>query len=87
KIAVFMFAPNFAIIEMSLTYVCDCKSLNAFAQSRTIATRNMMTNCCCAVCGTLVYRVGSGFPGMSGLRIANVNHFQLHETNLKPKMS
>lgn len=33
----------------------------------------------------LIYRVGSGFPGKSILRIGTVDDFNLHETELKPR--
>ena len=45
-----------------------------------------MTNYFCATCGTLMYRVGSAFPGMSILRIGTVDDFSLHETKLKPRV-
>ena len=45
-----------------------------------------MTNYFCSTCGTLMYRVGSGFPGMSILRIGTVDDFHLHETKLKPRV-
>ena len=43
-----------------------------------------MTNYFCNTCGTLMYRVSSGFPGMSILRIGTIDDFSLHETKLKP---
>lgn len=46
----------------------------------------MMTNYFCSTCGTLMYRVGSGFPGCSILRIGTVDDFNLHETKLKPRV-
>ena len=45
-----------------------------------------MTNFFCQTCGTLMYRVGDGFPGMSILRIGTVDDFNLHETKLKPQV-
>lgn len=45
-----------------------------------------MSNHFCATCGTLMYRVGSRFPGMSILRIGTVDDFHLHETKLKPEL-
>jgi len=45
-----------------------------------------MTNHFCSTCGTLMYRVSSGWPGMSILRIGTVDDFHLHETKLKPQV-
>ena len=33
-----------------------------------------------------MYRVSSGFPGKSILRIGTVDDFNLHETKLKPRI-
>ena len=33
-----------------------------------------------------MYRVGSGFPGKSILRIGTIDDFHLHETKLKPRV-
>ena len=46
----------------------------------------MMTNYFCGTCGTLMYRVGSAFPGQSILRIGTVDDFTLHETKLRPRV-
>ena len=43
-----------------------------------------MTNYFCLTCGILMYRVSSGSPGLSILRIGTVDDFHLHETKLKP---
>lgn len=45
-----------------------------------------MTNYFCSTCGTLMYRVGSAFPGQSILRIGTVDDFNLHETKLRPQI-
>jgi hypothetical protein len=45
-----------------------------------------MTNYFCKTCGTLMYRTGSAFPGMSILRIGTVDDFSLMETVLKPQV-
>ncbi|KAJ6566170.1 Mss4-like protein [Mycena capillaripes] len=84
KITASMFASNFTIADAHLSHVRGRENLTAYAQSRTIATGNTMTNHFCSTCGTLMYRVSSGFPGMSILRIGTVDDFHLHETKLKP---
>jgi len=45
-----------------------------------------MANHFCSTCGTLMYRIGSAFPGMSILRIGTVDDFNLHETKLRPRV-
>lgn len=45
-----------------------------------------MTNHFCDTCGTLLYRVSSGFPGMSILRIGTIDDFHLQETKLRPQV-
>lgn len=44
-----------------------------------------MTSSFCFVCGTLMYRRSSGFPGLSFCRIGTVDDFKLHKTNLRPQ--
>jgi hypothetical protein len=80
-----MFASNFTVDDKYLTHARGRDNLTAFGQSRTIASKNLMTNYFCKTCGTLMYRVGAAFPGKSILRIGTVDDFNLHETKLKPQ--
>ncbi|KAF7345644.1 GFA domain-containing protein [Mycena venus] len=79
-----MFASNFTIADTHLTHVRGRENLTAFSQAKTVATGRTMTNYFCSTCGSLMYRVGAGFPGYSILRIGPVDDFHLHETKLKP---
>jgi hypothetical protein len=81
-----MFASNFTVADTHLRHLRGRENLNTFAQSQTIASGHLMTNYFCKTCGTLMYRVGAGFPGMSILRIGTVDDFTLHETKLRPRM-
>jgi hypothetical protein len=45
-----------------------------------------MTNHFCSTCGTLLYRIGTGFPGMAVMRIGTVDDFNLMETKLRPRV-
>ena len=81
-----MFASSFTINDTHLKYLRGRENLKSFSQSRTIASGNTMTNYFCSTCGTLMYRVSSGFPGQSFLRIGTVDDFHLHETKLKPQI-
>ncbi|KAF7345656.1 putative glutathione-dependent formaldehyde-activating gfa [Mycena venus] len=84
KITASMFASNFTVADTHLTHLRGRENLTTYSQSKTIATGNTMTNYFCSTCGTLMYRVSSGIPGMSILRIGTVDDFHLHETKLKP---
>ncbi|KAJ6461171.1 Mss4-like protein [Mycena vitilis] len=86
KITASMFASNFTIADTHLTHVRGREKLSSYSQSGTIATGNNMTNYFCSTCGTLMYRVSSGFTGYSILRIGTVDDFRLHETKLKPQV-
>ncbi len=81
-----MFASNFIVAETHLKHLRGRDNLKTFGQSRTIASGGTMTNYFCSTCGTLMYRVGSAFPGKSILRIGTVDDFHLHETKLRPRV-
>lgn len=67
-------------------YVRGRDNIKEFSQSKTIASKNTMTNQFCATCGTLLNRISSGFPGKSILRIGTVDDFRVQETILKPRV-
>jgi hypothetical protein len=79
-----MFASNFTVKDSSLVHLQGQDKLTAWSQADTISTGNTMTNYFCKVCGTLMYRVTSGLPEHSILRIGTIDDFSLHETKLKP---
>ena len=81
-----MFASNFTIADTHLKHLRGQDNLKTFSQSRTIGSGQAMTNYFCSTCGTLMYRVGAAFPGVSVLRIGTVDDFNLHETKLKPRV-
>ncbi|KII94907.1 hypothetical protein PLICRDRAFT_33735 [Plicaturopsis crispa FD-325 SS-3] len=86
KITASMFASNFSVRDTHLRHLRGRENLKTFSQSRTIASGSSMTDHFCSTCGTLMYRVSSGFPGLSVLRIGTVDDFHLHETKLRPKV-
>lgn len=47
---------------------------------------NTVTNHFCKTCGSLMYRVGASFPGISVLRLGTVDDFSLHEGKLRPRV-
>lgn len=86
KISSSMFCSNFSVADSHLRHIRGKENLKSFSQSRTIATGNDMANHFCGTCGTLMYRVSSGLPGMSILRLGTVDDFRLVETKLKPQV-
>ncbi|KAJ7628868.1 Mss4-like protein [Roridomyces roridus] len=86
KITASMFASNFVVTDTHLTHLRGKENLSTYSQSHTIASGNVMTNSFCKTCGTLMYRTGSGLPGMSVLRLGTVDDFNLVETKLKPRV-
>ncbi|KAL0580649.1 hypothetical protein V5O48_001379 [Marasmius crinis-equi] len=85
KITASMFASNFTIEDTHLKHLRGRDNLKTFSQSKTIATGHNMMNYFCSTCGTLMYRVSSGFPGKSILRIGTVDDFNLAEIKLRPQ--
>lgn len=81
-----MFASNFVVDDTYLKHIRGRDNLTTFSQKHTIASGNVMTNHFCSTCGTLMYRVSSGSPGQSILRIGTVDDLNLHETKLKPRV-
>lgn len=81
-----MFASNFVVDDKYLTHARGQDNLTSFGQSKTVKAGNKMTNYFCKTCGTLMYRIGAGFPGQSIMRIGTVDDFTLHDTKLKPRV-
>ncbi|RMZ73133.1 glutathione-dependent formaldehyde-activating gfa [Pyrenophora seminiperda CCB06] len=86
KITASMFASNFIVKDTHLTHTRGAEKLTRFKQSNTIATGNSMENSFCSVCGTLMYRRSSGYPGVSIPRIGTIDDYSLQETKFKPRI-
>lgn len=86
KITASMFASNFVVKDSHLKHVRGEDKLTRFRQKDTTATGNYMENSFCSVCGTLLYRRSSGYPGMSIPRIGTIDDFALQETKFKPRV-
>ena len=86
KITASMFASNLIVDDQYMNHARGKENLTAFVQNKTIASGNTMTSYFCSTCGTLMYRVSSGYPGHSILRIGTIDDFNLHETKLKPRI-
>jgi hypothetical protein len=86
KITASMFASNFIVRNSAMKHIRGQDKLTQFTKSDTVASGNTMTNFFCSVCGTLLYRQSSGWPGLSIPRIGTVDDIELHETKLMPQI-
>ncbi|KAH8697303.1 Mss4-like protein, partial [Talaromyces proteolyticus] len=86
KITASMFSSCFTIANSHLKHIRGRENLRTFQRSHTIASGHTVTNNFCATCGSLMYRVSSGHPGISVLRIGTVDDFHLHESKLRPQV-
>ncbi|KAK6391590.1 hypothetical protein LTR65_004425 [Meristemomyces frigidus] len=86
KITASMFASNFVVKDSEMKHTRGQDKLKQYATRKTIATGNQMTNFFCGECGTLMYRVSTGYPGCSIPRIGTIDDFSLHETKFKPRI-
>ena len=81
-----MFAANFIIKDDTLKHVKGQDKLTQYTATKIIISGDSMISNFCSVCGSLMYRVSSGFPGTTVMRIGQVDDFKLHETVLKPRL-
>jgi hypothetical protein len=81
-----MFASNFVVKDTHLKHLRGESKLTRFRQKNTVATGNYMENSFCSVCGTLMYRRSSGYPGCSIPRIGTIDDYGLQETKFKPRV-
>jgi len=84
KITASMFASNFTVQNSYLKHNRGQENLKTFSQAKTPASGNTMTNYFCSTCGTLMYRISSGCPDLSILRIGTIDDFNLQESKLRP---
>ncbi|KAH8703212.1 Mss4-like protein [Talaromyces proteolyticus] len=85
KLSSSMFCSNFTVKDRSLKHLRGEEKLSRYAQNRTIASGAFMEDSFCSICGNLMYRRSTRFPGLSILRIGTVDDFNLHESKLKPQ--
>ena len=86
KLTASMFASNFVVADEHTSFVRGKSYLSTYGIASTTTTGNKMTNHFCKECGTLMFRVGEGFPGTKIMRIGTVDDFSLQETVLKPRV-
>ncbi|KAL9623662.1 MAG: hypothetical protein Q9160_002118 [Pyrenula sp. 1 TL-2023] len=85
KITASMFASNFTVVDTHLRHLRGQSLLSTYTSAKTTASGNAMTNYFCSTCGTLLYRVSSGLPGHSILRIGTIDDFRLQEGKVRPR--
>ncbi|KAK0249221.1 hypothetical protein LTS09_015588 [Friedmanniomyces endolithicus] len=86
KVSASMFATNFILKDSDMHWLSGEGKLTRWGQSATIDSHNTMTNSFCSICGTLLNRQSSGFPGLSLPRVGTVDDIKLHDEVLKPKV-
>jgi len=84
KITSSMFATNFCIKDRTVKHISGQSNLTKYERKHGIATGDQMDSYFCKTCGSLMYRISSGFPGVYIMRLGQVDDFSLHDTVLKP---
>lgn len=67
-----MFASNFTTKDSHTRFIRGEDNLSTYGESETIGSGHIMTNHFCKTCGSLMFRVGGGFPVMRIMRIGTV---------------
>ncbi|PSK33634.1 hypothetical protein B9Z65_7521 [Elsinoe australis] len=86
KIHSSLFGCNFVIPDSALQHVRGQNKLTEYSTSKSVGTGNTMTNHFCMVCGSIMYRIGTGFPGKVIMRVGTVDDFSLMEGLMKPEV-
>lgn len=81
-----MFASNFIIPKKGLEYVRGEDKISKYLKTEGITTGNTMENHFCSICGSLMFRVSSGYPNHLIMRIGQVDDTVKQETTLKPRI-
>ncbi|KPI36873.1 uncharacterized protein AB675_11743 [Cyphellophora attinorum] len=86
KIGSAFYQSNITVADSHLKHNRGQDKLITFSETETIRANAEMTNYFCKTCGTLMYRRGARFPGMSILRTGTVDDLTLAETKLRPQV-
>lgn len=81
-----MFASNFIVKNDALTHERGQEKLTKFVKEEGIWSGGTMASHFCSVCGSLMYRIGSSYPGVTILRLGQVDDLGLVETTLRPSV-
>ena len=86
KISAAFYQSNITVADSHLKHVRGQEDLTTFSEAETIRVNALMTNYFCKTCGSLMYRRGARFPGLSILRTGTVDDLSLAETKLRPQV-
>ncbi|KAH0363139.1 hypothetical protein KCU65_g7623, partial [Aureobasidium melanogenum] len=86
KIGSAFYQSNITVSDPYLKYTRGEDNLTTFSEDKTIRAGALMTNYFCKTCGTLMYRRGEQFPGMTILRTGTIDDLALAETKLRPQV-
>ncbi|KAF2227325.1 Mss4-like protein [Elsinoe ampelina] len=81
-----MFGTNFILSASDTVVTRGQDKLKTYATKKSIAAHRTMTNHFCEECGTLMWRTGEGFPGVTIPRAGTVDDFNLMERELRPRV-
>jgi hypothetical protein len=86
KIGSAFYQSNITVADSHLKHTRGEDNLTTFSECKTIRANALMTNYFCKTCGTLMYRRGARFSGMTILRTGTVDDVALAETKLRPQV-
>ncbi|EWZ48572.1 Mss4-like protein [Fusarium oxysporum f. sp. albedinis] len=86
KIGSAFYQSNITVDDTYLKHVRGEDNLSTFSEEKTIRANATMTNYFCKTCGTLMYRRGARFPGLTILRTGTVDDLSLADTKLRPQV-
>lgn len=86
KIGSAFYQSNITVSDDHLKFVRGENHLTTFSETATIRANARMTNYFCKSCGSLMFRRGARFPGMTILRTGTVDDLTLAETKLRPQV-
>ncbi|KAH6955503.1 Mss4-like protein [Fusarium avenaceum] len=86
KIGSAFYQSNITVDDSYLKHTRGEDNLATFSEEKTIRANATMTNYFCKTCGTLMYRRGARFPGLTIMRTGTVDDLSLAETKLRPQV-
>ncbi|THZ25815.1 hypothetical protein D6C90_09129, partial [Aureobasidium pullulans] len=86
KIGSAFYQSNITVLSTHLKHTRGSEHLTTFSETKTIRASTSMENYFCKTCGTLMYRRGERFPGLTILRTGTVDDLGLAEGRLRPQV-
>ena len=72
--------------DATVKHVQGQSNLTKYERKHGIATGDQMDSYFCKTCGSLMYRISSGFPHTYIMRLGAVDDFSLYDGVLKPQL-